>query len=95
MVLYTGNTQAHLEPCGCFVGQSGGLPRRATAISQISARGFSPLTIDLGDVLPSEGPKMAARFRGDCRSRMEPWVSGLPPQRIGYQPWIVCAWALR
>ena len=59
MVLYTGNTQAHLEPCGCFVGQSGGLPRRATAISQIAARGFSPLTIDLGDVLPSKVPKMA------------------------------------
>ena len=59
MVLYTGNTQAHLEPCGCFVGQSGGLPRRATAIAQISARGFSPLTIDLGGVLPSEVPKMA------------------------------------
>ncbi len=59
MVLYTGNTQAHLEPCGCFVGQSGGLPRRATAISQIAAKGFSPLTIDLGSVLPSEVPKMA------------------------------------
>ena len=59
VVLYTGNTQAHLEPCGCFVGQSGGLPRRATAISQIAAKGFSPLTIDLGSVLPPEVPKMA------------------------------------
>ena len=59
VVLYTGNTQAHLEPCGCFVGQSGGLPRRATAISRIVAKGFSPLTIDLGSVLPSEVPKMA------------------------------------
>lgn len=35
LVLYTGNTQAHLEPCGCFIGQSGGLPRRATAVSRI------------------------------------------------------------
>ena len=58
MVLYTGKSQAHLEPCGCFVGQSGGLPRRATAISQIAARGFSPLMIDLGYLLPSGIPKM-------------------------------------
>ena len=43
LVLYTGSTQGHLEPCGCFIGQSGGLPRRATAISSIRAQGFSPL----------------------------------------------------
>ena len=82
MVLYTGNTQAHLEPCGCFVGQSGGLPRRATAVSQISARGFSPLTIDLGDVLPSEVPKMAqSAFEEIAASKTG--VSALDRLRVG------------
>ena len=82
MVLYTGNTQAHLEPCGCFVGQSGGLPRRATAISQIAARGFSPLTIDLGDVLPSEVPKMAQSAFEEIAASTD-WVSALDRLRVG------------
>ncbi len=58
LVLFTGNTQAHLEPCGCFIGQSGGLPRRATAISGIRDKGFSPLLVDLGGVLPVELKQM-------------------------------------
>lgn len=58
LVLYTGNTEGHLEPCGCFIGQSGGLPRRATAISSIRAQGFSPLLVDLGGILPTKEPKM-------------------------------------
>jgi len=58
LVLFTGNAQAHLEPCGCFIGQSGGLPRRATAISGIRDKGFSPLLVDLGGFLPVEPEQM-------------------------------------
>ncbi|MBI3336316.1 hypothetical protein HYZ98_01975, partial [Candidatus Peregrinibacteria bacterium] len=58
LVLYTGNTQAHLEPCGCFIGQSGGLPRRAAAVKRIREKGFDPLLVDLGGLLPSEASKM-------------------------------------
>ena len=58
LVLFTGNTQAHLEPCGCFIGQSGGLPRRATAISDIRDKGFSSLLVDLGGFLPLESEQM-------------------------------------
>ena len=58
LVLYTGSTQGHLEPCGCFIGQSSGLPRRATAISSIRAQGFSPLLVDLGGILPTQESKM-------------------------------------
>ena len=58
LVLFTGNTQAHLEPCGCFIGQSGGLPRRATAISGITDKGFSLLLVDLGGFLPVEPEQM-------------------------------------
>ena len=62
LVLFTGNTQAHLEPCGCFIGQSGGLPRRATAISGIRAKGFSPLLVDLGGFLPVEPEQMKSNL---------------------------------
>ena len=58
LILFTGNTQAHLEPCGCFIGQSGGLPRRATAISGIRDKGFSPLLVDLGGFIPLEPESM-------------------------------------
>ena len=58
LVLYTGSTQGHLEPCGCFIGQSGGLPRRAAAISSIRAQGLSPLLVDLGGILPTKASKM-------------------------------------
>ena len=54
LLLFTGNTQAQLEPCGCFIGQSGGLPRRAKAIAAIRKNGFSPLLVDLGGLQPPE-----------------------------------------
>lgn len=58
LLLFTGNTQAQLEPCGCFIGQSGGLPRRAKAISRIRETGFSPLLVDLGGIQPSQHSSM-------------------------------------
>ena len=54
LLLFTGNTQAQLEPCGCFIGQSGGLPRRAKAIAHLREKGFSPLLVDLGGIQPSQ-----------------------------------------
>lgn len=58
VMLYTGNTQGHLEPCGCFTGQSGGVPRRATAISSIRAQGLSTLVVDIGSILPTQASEM-------------------------------------
>ena len=50
IVLYTGRTESHLEPCGCYQEQSGGLPRRAYAVEQIRERGFPTLLVDAGDI---------------------------------------------
>lgn len=58
LLLFTGNTHAQLEPCGCFIGQSGGLPRRAKAISALRESGFSPILVDLGGMQPSQPPSM-------------------------------------
>ena len=50
VVLYTGATKSHLEPCGCYQEQSGGLPRRAYVIDQIRKRGFPTLLVDAGNI---------------------------------------------
>ncbi len=50
VVLYTGGTQSHLEPCGCYQEQSGGLPRRAHVVDQIRKRGFPTLLVDAGNI---------------------------------------------
>ena len=50
VILYTGGTKSHLEPCGCYREQSGGLPRRAFLISQIRQEGIPTLLVDAGNV---------------------------------------------
>ncbi len=53
-ILYTGNTQGNLEPCGCYVGQSGGVARRATVVEQFRAKGLHPLLVDAGGWMDAE-----------------------------------------
>ena len=66
LLIFTGNTQAQLEPCGCFIGQSGGLPRRAEAISALRASGLSPVLVDLGGIQSSQHPSMKSHsFESD------------------------------
>ena len=50
IILYTGSTKSHLEPCGCYQEQSGGLPRRAHIVGQIRQQGFPTLLVDAGDI---------------------------------------------
>ena len=50
VILYTGGTKSHLEPCGCYQEQSGGLPRRAYIVEQIRERGFPTLLVDAGNI---------------------------------------------
>lgn len=53
-LLYTGNTQGHLEACGCYIGQSGGVARRATVVEQFRSKGLQPLLVDVGGWLNAE-----------------------------------------
>ena len=50
IILYTGGTKSHLEPCGCYQEQSGGLSRRAYVIEQIRQQGIQTLLVDAGDI---------------------------------------------
>ena len=55
-ILYTGGTRGHLEPCGCFEGQSGGIARRATAVASLRDAGPQTLLVDAGDIVEGETP---------------------------------------
>ena len=50
IILYTGNTKSHLEPCGCYHEQSGGLSRRAYVIERIRECGYPTLVVDAGNI---------------------------------------------
>ena len=54
VILYTGGTQSHLEPCGCYQEQSGGLPRRAHVVDHIRKRGFPTLLVDAGNIFDGD-----------------------------------------
>ena len=66
-VLYTGNTQSYLEPCGCYPGQAGGIARRATLIDQIRKQEKSVLLVDAGGIF--EGTNSLDRLR--AKANME------------------------
>ena len=61
VVLYTGSTQSHLEPCGCYQEQSGGLPRRSHVVDQIRKRGFPTLLVDAGNIFDGKAEIDAKR----------------------------------
>lgn len=54
VILYTGDTRGHLEPCGCYSGQSGGIPRRNAVIARFRADGIDPLVVDAGGMADGE-----------------------------------------
>ena len=50
ILLYTGSTRSHLEPCGCYQEQSGGLPRRANVVEQIRHLEIPTVLVDAGNI---------------------------------------------
>ena len=61
VVLYTGGTKSHLEPCGCYQEQSGGLPRRAHLVEQIRKHRFPTLLVDAGNIFDGKAEIDAKR----------------------------------
>ena len=70
VILYTGNTKSHLEPCGCYYEQSGGLSRRAYAIEQIRQCGFPTFVVEVGDLFDGKEKIDAQR----CQTNMKALV---------------------
>jgi len=71
VILYTGNTKSHLEPCGCYHEQSGGLPRRAYAIEQIRQCGFPTLIVDAGNIFDGQEKIDAQRCQTNMKALVE------------------------
>ena len=68
VILYTGNTKSHLEPCGCYQEQSGGLSRRAYAIERIREIGYPTLVVDAGNIFDGQEKIDAQRCQTNIKA---------------------------
>ena len=68
IILYTGGTKSHLEPCGCYHEQSGGLPRRAYVVDKIRKRGFPTLLVDAGNIFDGDAEIDARRCETNIKA---------------------------
>ena len=68
IILYTGGTKSHLEPCGCYQEQSGGLSRRASVINEIRKLGFPTLLVDAGDIFDGDAEIDAKRCKVNLKA---------------------------
>ena len=68
VILYTGGTRSHLEPCGCYQEQSGGLPRRAYVVEQFRKRGFPTLLVDTGNIFDGDAEIDARRCETNIKA---------------------------
>ena len=71
VILYTGNTKSHLEPCGCYQEQSGGLSRRAYAIEQIRQFGYPTFVVDAGNIFDGKEKIDAQRCQTNMKALSE------------------------
>ena len=86
VILCTGGTRSHLEPCGCYQEQSGGLPRRAYIVEQIREHGFPILLVDAGNIFDGKEEIDAKRCRVNLKamSAMEYDAVGLSQADLSY-----------
>ena len=71
VILYTGNTKSHLEPCGCYYEQSGGLSRRAYAIEQIRQCGFPTFVVEVGNIFDGQAEIDTQRCQTNMKALVE------------------------
>jgi len=84
VILYTGNTKSHLEPCGCYHEQSGGLPRRAYAIEQIRQCGFPTLVVDAGNIFDGQEKIDVQRCQTNMKALVEMDCSAVALSHIDF-----------
>jgi len=66
----TGRLHGYIEPCGCtgLSNQKGGLLRRHTCQKMLQAKGFEPISIDLGNQIRRVGQQATIKYKTACRS---------------------------
>lgn len=55
VIVFSGQEHGYLLPCGCSEPQIGGLERRYNLVRLLKARGWTVVTLDVGDVPQKEG----------------------------------------
>lgn len=88
VVLYTGGTKSHLEPCGCYQEQSGGLPRRAYVVAQFRKHGFPTLLVDAGNIFDGDAEIDTRRCETNIKALAAMGYSavGLSESDLAYDP---------
>ena len=86
VILYTGGTKSHLEPCGCYQEQSGGLSRRGYVVEHIRKLGFPTLLVDAGDIFDGDAEIDAKRGQVNLKamSAMGYDAVALSPSDLAY-----------
>ena len=86
VILYTGDTKSHLEPCGCYQEQSGGLARRAYVVEQFRELGVPTLLVDAGNIFDGEAEIDAKRCETNMRALAEMGYAAvaLSPSDLAY-----------
>ena len=86
VILYTGGTKSHLEPCGCYQEQSGGLARRAYAVERFREHGVPTLLVDAGNIFDGEAEIDAKRCETNIKALAEMGYAAvaLSPSDLAY-----------
>lgn len=85
VIVVSGQTFGHLQPCGCSRPQQGGLERRAVFMNGLRAKGWPVAGLDLGDVYPARNPIGPSGIRTSPEQASEKYrfaMSGL--KEMGY-----------
>ncbi len=103
-LVYSGNLDGELEPCGCSIeGNFGGILRRATMLDQLRKENRALVTISAGGLLsnnPAEHDKLTAEYILKGFSRLGYDAIGLQWQDLAYGkeflavdlPWVASNW---
>ena len=62
VLVVSGDTEGWITPCGCTINQSGGMPRRASYINALRARGKEVLYADAGGAAMGTSDYQKLRF---------------------------------
>ena len=79
-IVVSGDTAGWIVPCGCTSNQSGGLPRRATCLSQVAEQS-DLLVADVGGAAGGKSEYDRLKFEAILQGERLPWASGGPQHR--------------
>jgi len=68
LIVFSGEETGNLEPCGCYKGQIGGIPRRDTCIDSFRKNKNVVLPVSLGDLPKSIGRQDEIKMEIFCRA---------------------------